>query len=46
MSEAKRYLKECMEHLEMCKMINDSLEGILEQKLKPSEELEPVWKSK
>jgi hypothetical protein len=34
--EAKRYLEESRKHLEECKMINDTLEGILETSPKPS----------
>jgi hypothetical protein len=36
-NEAKRYLELSRKKLEEAKMINDSLEGILEQSPKPSE---------
>ena len=40
LKKAQRFLDKAEELLEEARLINDSLEGILDQKAKPSEELD------
>lgn len=43
LARARMSLIKCERELIVCKMINDSLEGIHEQKPKPSEEWNLTW---